>query len=215
VSRPESYDDDARLHRLHTESRAAYLNRTIGFVGFMGVGKSTVGQLVADRLGRAIIDTDLEIERRSGRTILDFFATGQEREFRELEARVIRDLSARPDLVLALGGGSLQNAATAGLLYERCLVVHLHVPWAEVRSALPKLLADRPLLQLRDEHEVHQLYLTRQANYRRAHIRITSPRSNPQDAADRVLRMLDAGDGLHHESLQQTFAPAEAGRLGD
>jgi shikimate kinase len=79
----------------------------IVLIGFMGAGKTTVGHLLAERLGLPFMDTDLVIEQRTRRSVRDIFGTDGETAFRELEHTVTAELLAGPDAVLALGGGAV------------------------------------------------------------------------------------------------------------
>jgi shikimate kinase len=105
----------------------------IVLVGFMGAGKSTVGRLLAAKLGLPFTDSDEVIEERAGQPIRRIFADAGEPAFRELEHSVIADLLAGPDVVLALGGGALGHPATRALLAE-VPVVYLRVGYAEARA---------------------------------------------------------------------------------
>jgi shikimate kinase / 3-dehydroquinate synthase len=120
----------------------------IVLVGFMGAGKTTIGRLVADRLGLPFVDSDLVIEQRTGRSVRDIFATDGEPAFRVLEQEVIADLLAGPEAVLALGGGAAEHPATqVGL--KRADVVYLQVGYAQ---AMQRVAGDeyRPLLRRPD-----------------------------------------------------------------
>jgi shikimate kinase len=187
-------DEDALLGRLNMEWRARHLARPLAFVGFMGAGKSSLGELIAGELKRPYVDTDEEVERRGARSIADYFAAGDVPAFRALEAQVVLDLLEGPPAVLALGGGALLDARTRRALFERSFVVHLFVSWPHVRASLPLLRATRPLLQDRSESEIHELYLRRQWTYRKAHLRIDAPRTSVAEAAERVLSLLVAGE---------------------
>jgi shikimate kinase len=88
----------------------------IVLVGFMGAGKTTVGHLLAARLGVPFADSDLVIEQRSGRPVRQIFAEDGEPAFRALEHEVIADLLDGPDLVLAVGGGAAEHPGTRALL---------------------------------------------------------------------------------------------------
>ena len=81
------------------------MEKNIVLIGMMGCGKSTVGRLLARRLGRELVDTDALIERRQGRSIPAIFASEGEEGFRALELEVCRELSGRQGLVIACGGG--------------------------------------------------------------------------------------------------------------
>jgi shikimate kinase len=116
----------------------------IVLVGFMGAGKSTIGQLVADKLGLPFIDSDPVIEERAGRPIRQIFAEDGEPSFRELEHEVIADLLDGPDAVIALGGGAPEHAGTQARL-KAAEVVYLEVSYPD---ALRRVGGDtgRPLL---------------------------------------------------------------------
>ena len=131
-------------------------------VGFMGSGKSTVGRLLAERLGVPFADADEHIERTAGRTIPAIFEQDGEAAFRELEAAAIARLLDGDAGVLALGGGALRGA-TATLVRERATVVWLDVPadvaWTRVRPDS----ARRPLA--RDEGAFRALHAERRPGY--------------------------------------------------
>ena len=132
----------------------------IVLVGFMGAGKTTVGHILADRLGTAFVDSDVYLERQLGRTIADVFAVDGEQHFRELEHRAINELVRGPDAVLALGGGALGDARTRAIL-RNTTVVYLRVGYDE---ALSRVRQDRfrPMLQRAD---LDQVYAGRLAAY--------------------------------------------------
>ena len=81
--------------------------RNISLIGYRATGKSTLGNLLARRIGFTCVDTDDEVEQRAGQSIADIFRTQGESAFRELEAEVIREFTARSGLVLSLGGGAI------------------------------------------------------------------------------------------------------------
>ena len=88
----------------------------IVLVGFMGAGKSTVGRLLADRLGLPFTDSDQVIEQRAGRPVRRIFAEDGEPAFRALEHQVIAEILDGPPVVLALGGGAAEYPGTRALL---------------------------------------------------------------------------------------------------
>jgi shikimate kinase len=181
-------EHDAETQR-NLRSRERMLDGHVALVGFMGAGKSSLGRLVAERLGRPFYDTDLCIQERCGCTVQELFAQGRVEEFRNVEAGVVHALLDGEPAVLSLGGGALVNETTRAALFERCFIIHLYVSWAEVRASLPMLSEERPLLQ-RPLADVHQLYLDRQATYRDAHVRIWTPRDDPERALEHVLYAL-------------------------
>jgi shikimate kinase len=162
----------------------------IAFIGFMGAGKSTIAEVIAARLGRTWFDTDDVVVQRCGRSIPDLFAAGEQSRFRALEKQVIADLLAGEPAVLSLGGGALEDPETRDAVFERAFVVNLEVSWPDVKAELPSLMRTRPLLQNRSENEIHELFLRRQATYRKAHMQIRTERGDPAAAAEHVLAVL-------------------------
>ncbi|MDR1768075.1 MAG: shikimate kinase [Propionibacteriaceae bacterium] len=115
----------------------------IVFVGFMGAGKSTIGKLVARRLGLPFVDTDAVIEQRHG-PIKNIFADRGEAGFRLLEAAVVREALNGPQRVVALGGGAVTTPQVRQMLRGH-EVVWLQIP---LQAALARMAGDteRPLL---------------------------------------------------------------------
>lgn len=110
--------------------------KPIYLVGMMGVGKSTVGALLADALGRGFVDTDLEVERAAGRSVSEIFEQQGEARFRVLERAAIEEaFERRPSAVIALGGGAIVQPEMLARLKDRGLIVYL--------SARPEALCDR------------------------------------------------------------------------
>jgi shikimate kinase len=158
----------------------------IVLVGFMGAGKSTVGRLLAAKLGFPFTDSDQVIEERAGQPIRRIFADAGEPAFRELEHAVIADLLAGPDAVLALGGGAAGHPATRALV-AAVPVVYLRVGYAE---ALARVGGDqgRPMLARPD---VQALHAERQAVYASvATLTVDTDGRLPDDIALEVLAAL-------------------------
>ncbi len=186
--------DEAVAAELASLARSERYKRPIALAGFMGVGKSTLGPLLAEVLERPLYDTDSYVERIAGRPVHTFFPN-EELEFRRLEAKAVAELVGRGPSVIALGGGALLDKQSRTTLRNRSLLVHLHVPWRELRGDVPALVASRPLLQGRTLAEIHELYLIRLDTYRHAALRITVGRQGAALAAADVLRALRSLEG--------------------
>jgi shikimate kinase len=121
----------------------------IFLVGLMGAGKSTIGRHLAKSLGLEFVDSDHEIERRTGASIPLIFDVEGEAGFRQREKKVIDELSRRSGIVLATGGGVVLDADNRARLRERGQVVYLY---ATVEQLLARTAKDRnrPLLQTAD-----------------------------------------------------------------
>src|ERR1700750_1694714 len=123
-------------------------------VGFMGAGKTTVGLIMAERLGQPFVDSDVLIEQRLGREIRDIFRTEGEPYFRQLEHDTVAGLVRGPDAVIALGGGAIEDPRTRVVL-RNARVVYLRVSYDE---ALARVKSDgfRPMLHRPDLDAVYQ-----------------------------------------------------------
>jgi 3-dehydroquinate synthase len=166
-------------------------NNNIFLVGLMGAGKTTIGRLLARRLGMRFIDSDHAIEARTGASIPWIFEIEGEASFRRREADIIRELTAQRGIVLATGGGAVLDAASRALLAERGTVIYLR---ASVGSILQRTSHDksRPLLQTADpRRRLEELTLQREPLYREiAHIVIDTGRPNVQSMIQTILEQL-------------------------
>ncbi len=171
--------------------RARVFDRPIALAGFMGVGKSTLGKLLAEALDREFYDTDNEVTATSGRTPNDFLLSGDETEFRRIEAQVVHDLVRRGPIVISLGGGALLDPVSRRLLKRETALVHLHVPWSDLRVHLAEIAQGRPLLQGKPVPEIHRMYLARLHTYEGAALRITVSRFSIDEALRTILTALD------------------------
>ena len=126
----------------------------IVLVGFMGAGKTTVGQLLAAAIGLPFRDADAVIEENAGSPVPQIFADRGEPAFRELERETIASLLDGPPAVLALGGGAVEDAATRRLL-GAADVVYLHVGYD---GAVARVGGDggRPMLRRPDLAAIYQ-----------------------------------------------------------
>ncbi|MFJ8534839.1 shikimate kinase [Streptomyces sp. NPDC093591] len=132
-------------------------------VGPMGVGKSTVGQLLAERLGVTYRDTDDDIVAEQGRTIAEIFVDEGEPAFRALEKAAVHRALAGHDGVLALGGGSILDADTRALLADqRVVYLSMDVEEAVKRTGLN---AARPLLAVNPRKQWRELMEARRHLY--------------------------------------------------
>lgn len=125
-------------------------NPHLVLIGLPGAGKSTVGPLLAERLGLSFLDFDAEIERRTGRSVPTIIRTDGEPAFRELEHMLTAELATADPAVLAPGGGWVTRPDTVALLRPRARLVHLKVtPGVAIRRLGSARLA-RPLLDGED-----------------------------------------------------------------
>lgn len=161
-------------------------------VGLMGAGKTTIGRILARKLGLRFIDSDHEIEARTGATIPWIFEIEGETSFRRREAEVIRELTGQQGIVLATGGGAILNPESRAYLQERGTVIYLR---ASVNSILQRTAHDknRPLLQTADPRKkLEELMAVRDPLYTEvAHMVIDTGRPNVQSMVSTILNQLE------------------------
>jgi len=156
----------------------------------MGTGKSTVSRLLADRLGWSRVDTDDEIVRRAGKPIPAIFAEDGETAFRDLESRVVADVLARGEQVVATGGGAVLREENRRRMLAGGWVVALT---ADRGSLLARVAAGgdatgRPLLAGDAAERIDTLLRTRRHAYDFAHAAVDTSGRSPEAVAELLLR---------------------------
>jgi shikimate kinase len=158
-------------------------------VGFMGAGKTTVGQALARLLAWDFLDLDDAIVAAEGRDIARIFAESGEAHFRERERAVLAGLEGRRRLVVACGGGTYAHPPAAQLIDRLGVAVWLEVP---IGLCLRRAAHGPPRPLLKGTRQAEALYRTRLPRYRAAPLRIEAERLTPEAAAERIVALLDA-----------------------
>lgn len=158
-------------------------------VGPPGAGKSTIGRLVAQRLGLSFADSDDLVERRSGRSVADIFIDEGEAAFRERERAAVADLLSAEQGVVSLGGGAVLDPLTEDGLHGHC-VVFLDVGIADAAKRVG-FGASRPLLSVNPRAQWTALMAARRPVYERvATYRVDTAAREPDDVAAEVVDRL-------------------------
>ena len=118
--------------------------------GFMGTGKSTIGRLLAKKIGYQFIDTDTLIEQQTGKTITELFATQGENTFRQLETELVKELAKKSGQVIATGGGLVLNPDNVKKLNRTGQIFCLTATANEILQRVKQQGNTRPLLQEKD-----------------------------------------------------------------
>lgn len=166
-------------------------SRSVFLIGPMGAGKSTIGRQLAALLKMDFLDTDHEIERRTGANIPLIFEIEGEAGFRRRETAVIDDLTRKQNVVLATGGGVVLDEDNRNALRERGTVVYLR---AEIDILAERTRRDRnrPLLQTQDPRaKLEEIMRVREPLYlTTAHVIVDTDRRSPQAVARDVVDSL-------------------------
>ncbi|MCA6596694.1 MAG: shikimate kinase [Pseudanabaena sp.] len=168
------------------------LNGTnIFLIGMMGAGKSTVGNLLAQKIGHSFLDTDPLIEQCAGKSISQIFAEDGEEAFRAIEQQVLAQVSAHTRLVVATGGGIVMRSLNWSYLHNG-LVVWIDVPVEILYDRLKTESEQRPLLQTKDPFQrLNNLYEQRRDRYAQADISImVNADETPEAVSDRLFDMI-------------------------
>ena len=158
--------------------------------GFMGTGKSSIGRLLADRLGFRYVDLDALIVEHAGASINDIFARQGEPRFRFLETGTLARLAGEKKIVLSTGGGAVIAEENRRLLHELGVIVNLTATAAEIQCRLQHE-HDRPLLNDNKSLErIVSLLEEREPFYADADIRIETSGKSVDEVLEEILAWL-------------------------
>ncbi len=190
-------DDDRLAAHPDGQALSRHQSQLLVITGFMGTGKTSVGRLVAQQLGRTFVDMDSVIQVREGKSVPEIFATRGEAHFRQCETELCKELSDQRNLVIATGGGTLVdsgNRASFRDAFVVCLDASVDALLARLKNA-----ADRPLLKGDKVHSrVADLMSTRRAAYDQIERHIETTGKSVDQVAEEILALFLAaqnGDG--------------------
>jgi shikimate kinase len=161
--------------------------QNIALIGFMGTGKSSVGQMVAASIHFTFLDTDHDIEARARKSVAEIFAKDGEPAFREWEERIVQELTQRKKTVISTGGGLPAGEANLASLKSHAFVVCL---WASPEKILERVRyqTHRPLLN--DPNplaKIRSLLAVREPFYRQADVLLNTEMRSVREVAQQVI----------------------------
>lgn len=161
--------------------------KLIYLVGFMGTGKSSVGTLLAQRMGWPFVDLDMVIEAGQGATIREIFEQAGESFFRQLEHAALVEVSKKEPSVIALGGGTFTQKPNFDLIRQaRGVTIWLDCSLEELWQRC-STMDNRPLF--RDRESFSHLYEQRLPYYRQAEFKITTGGRSPEEIVQEIIRL--------------------------
>ncbi len=171
------------------------LIRPVFLTGFMGVGKTKIGSILALRLGRTFFDTDDMIENKEGKSISRIFSEEGEVYFRHLENACVEEVCRSNNSVVALGGGSIIDSRNLDLICQEGVLVCIQ---ATVDTILSRIARhdDRPLLSglngKAKREKICKMLTDRAPLYNRAHLSIRSEQdSSPEKSVTELINLLE------------------------
>lgn len=166
------------------------LRRPVILVGLPGAGKSTVGRAVANRMGCAFVDFDVELMARTGQSIPQLFASQGEAAFRKLEYDLTSELISSPPMVWAPGGGWIAIPGVVALVRPPACIIHLTVSAAGALARLRQDASIRPLLAGGDpQTALDRLWEQRARHYAQADWTVDTERLDFEQVVDRVANL--------------------------
>ncbi len=186
------------MHKNHSVSnllKPNFSTQNIVLTGFMGTGKSTIGQRLAQRLGRDFVDMDAQLEAHFGKPIAAVFAEEGEPAFRLAEIRLCQQLAQQQSLVIATGGGALVNPSSRHELAQSGVLICLTASIDEILRRLEQF-ADRPLLDgtlAERQQRVRDLLHERRQAYAAIPHQVDTTGRTPEQIVERILDVV-AGD---------------------
>ncbi|MCM1505773.1 MAG: shikimate kinase [Ruminococcus flavefaciens] len=162
---------------------------TIFLCGFMGCGKSTIGQILAKKLGCGFCDTDELVVKNQGMTIPEIFSQKGEPYFRTVEAETVKSLCGK-NTVVACGGGAMQNSDTAKAVSENGgTIVYLNVTFEECYNRI-KGDTNRPIVMNNTKEQLEQIYNARREIYIKNSTVMVEAVGSPAEIAETIIDIL-------------------------
>jgi len=167
------------------------MGKNIVLIGFMGTGKSSVGQRLAEKLKMAFIDMDREIEKITGLPINQIFRKHGEIRFRSEEKLLAQKLGHESNLVIATGGGVVLSQENIEALRENGILICLEASPEEILKRVKRKKASRPLLKKEfGEKEIKAMLEEREAFYACTDFRINTNNKEPRAIVEEITRRL-------------------------
>lgn len=160
------------------------IEKNIVLVGFMGVGKTSIGQALAKKMYRDFIDIDAEIEAKLNMSIPTIFEKHGEAFFRQHEKEAVFSACNKKLKIISLGGGAFTQEAIRQRCLANCIVIHLDLSFESWKDRVHMLIDNRPILQGKTMPELKQLYTVRRKAYENYHSRFSTDAFNVDEAAE-------------------------------
>lgn len=169
----------------------------IVLIGFMGVGKTSIGKSVAKKLYRDFIDIDEEIEREYGMPTSEIFQTIGEQAFREKEKTTIINACKQKLKIISVGGGAFLQEEIRNTCLAECIVFFLDLSWEHWQERISLLIDSRPVLQGKNIDEIKELFHKRQPIYEKHHSRVETDNLIVEEVADFIVHSLKTAWDIH------------------
>lgn len=165
-------------------------HQSIVLIGFMGVGKTTTGRVLADKLNYEVIDMDEEIEKKFNLPTTEIFSQLGQEIFRETEKALSLKWAKADQKVLSLGGGAFLQQEIRDACLKHGIVIYLEMNWEYWKMRLKHLTPTRPLLQGKDLEDIERLYHERIKFYQDHHLKVNIDGLTVEEVVEKIIGML-------------------------
>ncbi len=174
------------------------MKTSIALIGYMGTGKTAVGQLLAEQLGMRFIEMDWFIEQEAGMTIPDIFKEEGEPGFREREIAAARKIAGEKSCVIACGGGIVLNRINIDRLKEGAMIVYLTASPKTILKRVSGQAGQRPLLEVENQLKtiIDMLRFRGPFYERAADLTVNTSRLSVEAVAEKIVGKLKENEGL-------------------
>jgi len=175
------------------------MKTNVALIGFMGVGKTEVGEALAKKLNRKFVELDLLIEQKAGKPIPEIFQQDGEIAFRELELELTKEIAKEENLVIACGGGVVLNKINIDRLREGARIVYLTASPRAILKRVSTEEGQRPLLEVDNPTlTIRELLTFRKPFYERAaDIKIDTSKLDINTVAEQIINKLKEDESFN------------------
>ncbi|GIN86597.1 shikimate kinase [Heyndrickxia sporothermodurans] len=172
-----------------TNTQLSQIGKNIVFIGFMGVGKTTIGEAIAKALNREFIDIDQAIENQFQMPTTEIFKIYGEKVFREKEKTIITEYCKSKGKVISVGGGAFLQEEIQSICMSHCIVIYLHLSWDSWKERLDLILDSRPVLKGKTMEEMKELFYTRQNIYATHHLKVETDQLTVEEISNHITKL--------------------------
>jgi len=175
------------------------MKTNVALIGFMGTGKTAVGEFLAKKLNRKFVELDSLIERKAGKSIPEIFQQDGEVAFRELEIEVAKEIAKEKYLVIACGGGIVLNKINIDRLREKSRIVYLTASPRTILKRVSEEEGQRPLLEVDNPTlTIQELLMRRKPFYERAtDIKIDTSKLDIDSVVEQIINKLKEDESFN------------------
>jgi shikimate kinase len=175
------------------------MKTNIALIGYMGTGKTAVGQLLAEKLGMQFVELDWLIEQEAGKSIPDIFREEGETGFREREIEATKKIASEKHCVIACGGGIVLNKINIDRLKEGARIVYLTASPKTILNRVSYQAGQRPLLEVEDQlRTINEMLKFRRPFYERAaEVTVNTSRLSVDTVVEQIIEKLKEDESFN------------------